>query len=290
MFEHPTIRAISDYLQGNFVKEETSDEKIYEPPKTSLDDIEKVDVFPKNILLTGVTGFLGSHVLSEIITNFHNSKIYCIIRSKPNKTYTERLTEILHNYFDEKYDLLIGNQIIPIEGDLTRDNLGINITLYKELIGKIDSVINCASLVKHFGDYNLFYNTNVTSVRNIIKFAKESGAKINHISTTSVSGNYLVENNIIFNYTENNFYIGQNYKDNVYVRTKFEAENELFKAITEGVKVNVFRIGNLMQRCSDGVFQINKFDNAYFKRIYGFIKIRKNTFKSFNTKTRVYTC
>ena len=30
-----------------------------------------------------------------------------------------------------------------------------------------------------------------------------------------------------------------------------------------------------MQRISDGKFQINKFDNAYFKRIYGFTKLRK---------------
>ena len=77
------------------------------------------------------------------------------------------------------------------------------------------------------------------------------------------------------NFTENDFYIGQNYKDNVYVRTKFEAENEIFKAQNEGLKVNIFRIGNLMQRVSDGKFQINKFDNAYFKRIYGFIKLGK---------------
>ena len=49
----------------------------------------------------------------------------------------------------------------------------------------------------------------------------------------------------------------------------------MFKAMHDGIKVNIFRVGNLMQRISDGKFQINKFDNAYFKRIYGFVKLGK---------------
>ena len=279
LFENPTIRSLSDYITENNVISMTNlsnenDEKIYLPAKTSIKDIDSKGNMPKNVLLTGSTGFLGSHILAELITDFPDIKVYCLVRSKPNKSYTKRLSEILNYYFGEKYDLLINDRIIPLEGDLVRDKLGINITLYKELTEKIDCIINAASLVKHFGDYNLFYNSNVVSVKNIIKFAKEANAQINHVSTTSVSGNYLVKNDIEYNFTENDFYIGQNYKDNVYVRTKFEAENELFKAQTEeGIKVNIFRIGNLMQRTSDGVFQINKYDNAYFKRIYGFIKL-----------------
>ena len=69
------------------------------------------------------------------------------------------------------------------------------------------------------------------SAKNIIAFAKEANASINHISTTSVSGNYLVKNSLKHDFTENDFYIGQNYKDNVYVRTKFEAEEEMLKEV-----------------------------------------------------------
>lgn len=275
LFENPTISTSSDYIASKEVKETNNDIKLYSPIKYTLDEINDKVSMPKHILLTGVTGFLGSHILAELLNNYDDIKIYCLVRSKPNKSNIARLFEILHYYFHEKYDLLINDRIIPIEGDLSRENLGIDITLYKSLTSKIDSIINAASLVKHFGDYNLFYNSNVLSVKNIIKFAKEANASINDISTTSVSGNYLVKNDITYDYTENDFYIGQNYKDNVYVRTKFEAENELFKAQSEGVKVNIFRVGNLMQRASDGVFQINKFDNAYFKRIYGFTKLRK---------------
>ncbi len=275
LFENPTIRSVSDYITSERTSDLTNDIKIYAPKKTLISDITIKSKSPKNILLTGVTGFLGAHILAEVINTYPDTNIFCVIRNKPSKNFRERLKEILHYYFNDKYDLLIDDRIIPVEGDLARDNLGIDITLYKTLIDKIDYIINVASLVKHFGDYNLFYNSNVTTAKNIIKFAKEANATINHVSTTSVSGNYLVQNDIEYDFTENDFYIGQNYKDNVYVRTKFEAENEMFKAQSEGVNVNIFRIGNLMQRLSDGKFQINKFDNAYFKRIYGFIKIGK---------------
>lgn len=275
LFENPTIKSISDYIASNLEVSNEDDVKIYSPKKYTLDEINEKNEMPKNILLTGATGFLGSHILAEILKTYNDVNVYCLVRSKPGKPNTERLAEILHYYFGEKYDLLLNNRIFPIEGDLVRENLGIDITLYKSLLSKIDTVVNVASLVKHFGDYKLFYNSNVASVKNLIKFAKEANASINHVSTTSVSGNYLVKNDIKYDYTENDFYIGQNYKDNVYVRTKFEAENELFKAQSEGLKVNIYRVGNLMQRASDGVFQINKFDNAYFKRIYGFTKLRK---------------
>ncbi|MBQ9279588.1 MAG: amino acid adenylation domain-containing protein [Clostridia bacterium] len=275
LFENQTIRSISDFIAKNRKQTEEEQEEIFSPAKTSLEDLNHKSNMPHSILLTGSTGFLGSHILAELMNQYDNIRVYCLVRSKPEKNYRDRFQDVLHYYFGNKYDLLIDTRIFPIEGDLVREHLGMDITLYKNLISEIDCIVNAASLVKHFGDYHLFYNSNVLSAKNLIRFAKEANASIQHISTTSVSGNYLVKNDITYDYTENDFYIGQNYKDNVYVRTKFEAENEMFEAQKEGVSVNVFRVGNLMQRLEDGMFQMNQFDNAYFKRIYGFIKIKK---------------
>ena len=41
------------------------------------------------------------------------------------------------------------------------------------LLTQVDSIINCASLVKHFGIYDLFFNSNVLSLKTLIDFAKE---------------------------------------------------------------------------------------------------------------------
>lgn len=274
LFENQTVHALADTIKcgnGKILSNEEISERIY---KDDEKDIKPLFFSPKNVLLTGATGFLGAHILAELVSKFPEVKIYCIVRSKPNKPYDKRLKEILYYYFGNKYDLLFGKNILPIEGDLTRDFFGLNATLYKELVSKIDTIINCASLVKHFGAYDSFYNSNVLTVKNLIDFSKESNATLNHISTTSVSGNFLVKNDITFDYTENDFYIGQNYKDNVYVQTKFEAENLIYKEQKNGLNANVFRLGNIMPRLSDGKFQINKMDNAYYKRVLGFLKLK----------------
>ena len=274
LFENPTVRLITDKIINNDDAKNSSNKIFERLYKDDINNITKLTFSPKSVLLTGVTGFLGAHILSELLNNYPNINIYCLIRSKPNKNYIERLKEILHFYFEDKYDLLINNRIFPIEGDLAREHLGMDITGYKLLLSEVDSIINCASLVKHFGVYDLFYNSNVLSVKNLIDFAKASNATLNHISTTSVSGNFLVKNDIEYDYTENDFYIGQNYEDNVYVRTKFEAEALIYQEQRNGLNANVFRVGNIMPRISDGKFQINKMDNAYYKRIDGFLKLK----------------
>ena len=276
LFEYPSIKELSDHLVNRTQDNISIDIKKAFPRLyiDKLDDIKKTTkLYAKNILLTGVTGYLGAHVLNDLMELKDVDKVFCIIRERPGKTTEDRLIETLDYYFDGKWKEEIGKKIIVLNGDLSRELFGLNPTTYRNLVVKTNAVINCASLVKHFGVYDLFYNSNVLSVQNLIDFAKEAGAIINHVSTTSVSGNYLVKNDIEYDYTENDFYIGQNYKDNVYVESKFEAESLLFKAQQDGVKSNIFRVGNIMPRFSDGKFQINKFDNAYYKRVYGFIKL-----------------
>lgn len=276
LFEYPTIQKLSDHIREQEVQT-AKPEGIKAFPRIYRDDLShfhptKTD-FPKAILLTGVTGFLGAHLLQEILTSHPETKVYVIIRERPNMPARKRLESTLDYYFDGNWKEEIGHRIIVVKGDLSRDMFGLNPTLYRELLVEIEAILNSASLVKHFGIYDLFYQSNVLSVQHLIAFAKESKCPIHHISTTSVSGNYLVKNDLVYNYTENDFYIGQNYQDNVYVHTKFEAEAKLFQAQQEGVTVSIYRMGNLMPRICDAKFQVNPFDNAYYKRMYGFIQL-----------------
>lgn len=69
-------------------------------------------------------------------------------------------------------------------------------------------------------------------------------------------------------FTENTFYIGQNYKINPYIQTKFQAELLIYKAIkSKGLKANLYRVGNLTWRFEDGKYQYNLMDNAFFLRL-----------------------
>ena len=232
-----------------------------------------------NVLLTGFTGFLGAHILDSFIKE-ENGKIYCLIRSKNNMSAKERLFNVLHFYFESKYDNLVDDRIILVEGDITLENLGLSNEEYNMLTNNISTIIHSAALVKHYGIYKDFEKININGTKNIINLAEVAKAKLLHISTISVSGNNLAEGSNIDNYfgkemeyNETNFYIGQNL-DNLYVRSKFEAEKLVFDAImNKGVNACVLRMGNLTSRFSEGKFQRNHFENAFVNRLRSFLQI-----------------
>jgi thioester reductase-like protein len=55
--------------------------------------------------------------------------------------------------------------------------------------------------------------------------------------------------------------------ENVYIRSKFEAEVEVLQAMLEGQKANIIRVGNLTNRLSDAKFQPNYKENAFLTRV-----------------------
>lgn len=60
--------------------------------------------------------------------------------------------------------------------------------------------------------------------------------------------------------------------DNVYSRSKFEAEKLVLEAVSDGLNACIMRMGNLTNRTSDGVFQINHETNAAARRIKAMVE------------------
>lgn len=217
------------------------------------------------ILLVGSTGFLGIHLLKTLLENT-SSKIICLVREKNDVSYKDRFLSLLDYYFkDYAIDL---NRIEIINSDVTKEKFNLADDSYQNLCENVDLVINTAANVKYYGDYSDFKKINVELTSKLIDFCILNDTEYAHISTLGISGNFLVENttkNTIF--TENDFYIGQNYKQNVYVETKFEAEKMIYEMSKSGLKATILRVGNLTGRISDGHFQVNIQDNAFYNML-----------------------
>lgn len=189
-----------------------------------------------------------------------------------------KLFQKLNYYFGDKYNDLIDKRIFAITGDITEIGFGLNQEEILNLSNLIDIVINTAANVSHYGNYNDFYNTNVKSVKNMIDFCLSFKKKLYHISTTSVSGKKLdktfPQNKNIrkYEFNESCLYVGQ-VLENVYTRSKFEAESFVLDAISKGLDGYILRLGNLMPRYKDGIFQENISANAFVNRMIAFIKL-----------------
>lgn len=245
----------------------------------NLDLIKKIDI--KNILLIGSTGYLGAHILDAFFKE-HSGIVYCLVREKDGLDIKERLKGILNFYFGNKYDNFFDTKIKVIFGDIVKENLSLSENDYNELKNNIDVVINSGALVKHFGIKKKFEEINVNGTKHVIDFCLSINKRLIHVSTISVSGNGEKEESIIETpeninnkklFRETDIYVGQNIKG-VYSTTKFRAELLVLEAIADkGLDAQILRLGNITNRYSDGMFQMNIDENAFAKRIKSLIEI-----------------
>ena len=280
IFKFSTVCEIEERINSS--DENDIHNKIENLPESSLKilknttkEIEIREYHPKNILLTGATGYLGIHILEEILKN-EKGKVYCIIRKEPGLSITRKITQKLNYYFGEKYNDLINKRLIIINGDISKPNFGLQKDELLKLTNNIDLVINSAANVAHFGIYDNFYNTNVQSVKYIVDFCEEFSKKFYQISTTGVSGKKINPNynkeKCKAEFYESSLFVGQ-FLDNVYTYTKFEAETIVLDAIAHNVDAYILRLGNLMPRISDSVFQENIKENAFVTKIKAFMEL-----------------
>ncbi|PEF61862.1 amino acid adenylation domain-containing protein [Bacillus cereus] len=246
-YELKTVRKIAEKISNepeSPASVDVSTIQFLNPPKKQLTDNKKYFDPKSGVLLTGSTGYLGVHLLERLLDTTNN-KIYCIVRGEDTQQANVRLTKMLKFYFRakfEKYKALIGKRLFILKGELAEKRFGLGSEKYEELKEQVTIVIHAAALTKHFGNWVDFEHANVQSVKEILQFVG-TDKQLHHISTTSVSGHYT--NDEIATFTENDSYIKQNYADNVYVKSKFLAEQEIFKAVSKGTDANIYRVGNL---------------------------------------------
>lgn len=225
---------------------------------------KKVDFDLSNVLLTGATGFLGVHILRELLENKKVKKVYCLIRKTNKQDSKNRLLKHLEAYFGNKTKNI--DKIVAVTGDFEKPFLDLSMQDYFDLENQITAVIHCGANVRHFGNFKSFYQTNVIGTENIIKFAYDSNSSLAHISTVSVGGYSEISSHNLLD--ENTINVNQTFKNHVYMITKYEAECKVLDANNKGlINAKIFRLGNIMPRYKDGKFQINRSDNAFLSRL-----------------------
>jgi len=225
----------------------------------------------KHILLTGATGFLGSYLLRDLLKN-GNHFLYVTVRGNSEEECRERLAKKLDYYFGPELFKTYRSRIKILKSDLSGENFSLEKDLYDELSLKIDCIINSAANVKHYGLYKEFYNSNVESVQNLLKFALTGKRKdIHHVSTISV-GEGQIKNKTAALFTEDMVDRGQT-SGNYYLQTKLEGEKLLVEGRIKGIMVNIYRAGNITFDSETGIFQENIDSNAFYQRLKSFINL-----------------
>ena len=126
---------------------------------------------------------------------------------------------------------------------------------------------------RHYAASDNALVTNREGTRHVLAFARAAGARMVYISTVSLGSEYVKSDpGLTREFSEDDFDIGQNWEDNVYLKGKFEAERLVREAAGGGLPVKILRIGRLVGRSSDGVFQKNPESNAFWGLVSGIVQ------------------
>jgi amino acid adenylation domain-containing protein/thioester reductase-like protein len=258
-YEHPTAREQAELLglsEKPVNREKTGPEErlVYPEPEDRRREKEK------RILLTGATGFFGAHLLKALLEK-GGEHIVCLVRGGSER----RLTDCLSWYFGSGFVMRNRKAFSVVGGDLTEERLGLPEEEYEKLAGQLSEIYHAAADVRHYAaDGEGFLRTNVDGTRHLLELAEKAGAAFYHMSTCSVSGEQLKNGGGSAVFTEEDYDIGQIWEDNIYVKSKFLAEGLVRRAAEKGLHAQIFRLGRLVGRASDGVFQKNPDSNAFY--------------------------
>ena len=295
IFNLKTPRALAEFVSGNTETPTVATPPVPTNQPSPMDDSEYaafIPVLDKNtlnafrngerqpigdVLLTGATGYLGIHILNELLTNY-DGHILCPLRSKSGEDPTQRLKTLYFYYFgrteafahfDERVTTFAAEITEPDALERAAENAQLSM-LNSQL-----TVINCVANVKHFSAGNDIEMVNIESVRHLIAFCLRTGSRLIHISTNSIAG--ISIDNVPgpeVKLSEQNLYIGQNIDANKYVYSKFKAEELVLDAIAHhGLNAKIMRVGNLSARQKDGEFQINFNTNNFLAMLRAYVVI-----------------
>jgi len=269
LFAHPTPRDLTALVngQGTATESEAVDREISEFDYNAINSLlqaNNLETFKAgerqelgNVLLTGATGYLGIHVLKELIDSDAKT-ITCLVRGKSQEDAERRVRNLLFYYFSRRFDELFGTRIYVAQGDVTSDF---------KVQTPIDTVFNCAANVKHFSKGTDIEDVNIGGAQRCVDFCLATGAALVHVSTTSTGGVWVGNDAPAPILTERNIWFGQ-YLGNQYMHSKFLADRLILDAVaTKGLRAKIMRVGNLAARSYDGEFQVNFSTNSYMGRI-----------------------
>jgi long-chain acyl-CoA synthetase len=154
----------------------------------------------QHLLVTGSTGFLAKVFVEKLLRSVDTiGGIHLLVRPKPDGTPPMRRvwqTVLSSSVFDrlraalgDGFTRLCEEKIHVVDGDLTKQRLGLDRALYHDLAQRITMVVNSAATVTFDERLDLAVELNTLGPTRLLQFARDAGnIPFLHVSTCYVCG------------------------------------------------------------------------------------------------------
>lgn len=258
IIQNPTIEAMAWKIeQENYIELSHTHEYI----DLSSEAVLPEDIRPqnqiteskekRNILLTGATGFIGAHLIEELLQQT-NATIYCLVRADNMEKAQQRIMKSQQSYQLKNYKNF--GRVVPVLGDLSQRQLGLSQSDYEFIQEHIDLLLHNGAWVNYAVPFSASKNTNIRGTEEILRLASRGKTKpVHYISTLGVfsAGGQWDEDSSIDN-QQHRFTGG-------YASTKWVAEKLVLIARERGLPCNIYRLGLVTGHSQTGVCRHDDF-------------------------------
>ncbi|UQA60616.1 thioester reductase domain-containing protein [Polyangium aurulentum] len=244
----------------------------YVPPQLVTQTVAQHRPPYEALLLTGATGYLGVHVLHELLLR-SKAHVYCLVRAKDGPSVLQRLHAAFDWYFPRTPLQGFAGRYTVIEGDIARERFGLPPDLYSHLAAELDAIYHFAADTRLFGSEEEFRRNNVVPVQTCIDLAMHLRPKdLHYMSTLAVSGINTSAEPVSF--SEDTLDVGQEFQ-NHYESTKYLAERLVKSFEAAGGRGFIYRSGNVSGHSQTGRFQRNARENRLVQFLAACAKLGK---------------
>lgn len=252
--ELPTITKLATLVRGSGSEEVLSEQALRDAfreldiqplPISRMGDVHKV-------IVTGANSFVGVHIVEALLA-WGASEVACLVRDGNGQSADERFAQALRENRLEHLDM---SRVRVYAADITRPELGLAAEVYQRLDREFGALVHNAANVNHVLDYESLARDNVEPIFECLRLCEGRSKKIfNFVSTLSASSTISADGRVLELPAAPTPPI---YIKNGYNLSKWVGERILERARELGVRVNLYRPGNISFNSLTGVCQPHK--------------------------------
>lgn len=205
----------------------------------------------RRLLLTGASGFLGAHLLAELLRRT-DAAIWCLVRCANPAAGAQRLADTLRRY--ELWDERFADRLVAVPGDLESPRLGLGHEAFERLARDIEAIYHNGALVDFVLPYRRLRAANVSGTLEVLRLATRAVPKgVHYVSTMDVLGTAFLTAR------EDDPIDDPQGLAHGYARTKWVAERLLLAARERGLPVAIYRPGRVIGHSRTGIWNADDF-------------------------------
>ncbi|MER8187952.1 non-ribosomal peptide synthetase [Kitasatospora sp. NPDC094015] len=251
LVSHPTVRAqVALVREADAAGEEPvigrlrADSVLPADLRRAADEPWRLDT----VLLTGATGFVGAHLLHELLARTP-ARVVCLVRAADRREARERVDAVLARYGLAEDTATHRMDVLP--GDLGTARFGLAPEAFAALADEVDTVVHSGAMVNLLLDYEAHRPANVEGTGEILRLIATGRRKhLHHISTLGIFPAGALNGDRIAEEVEP---LENSLPSHGYGQSKWVSERLVLAARERGVESSVYRLGEVGPHSGTGV-------------------------------------